>query len=267
MRNNLAWGKVNVAHNKFIVAVFNRLPSCVKRFYYRTKLHAWAILHLPRNLNVADTNYTIPAWCWQVAIPCRIDTTRICYEGMSRDQGRMFYEPIEFPKFKEILVGRKIFFDVGANIGYYSYLAVAGGVKQVVAFEFMEEYAAFTRDAFRRNHIPGEVINKGVGNPGAQASYSDPLAGVTGNMLSLDEFAKERGIYPDIMKMDIEGFELDALRNAHEILMRKPAIDISVHPAYLEARGQSAKEVLDLLANYGYRIMWSGGDTYFMKAD
>ncbi len=86
-------------------------------------------------------------------------------------------------------------------------------------------------------------------------------------MLSLDEFAKEHGIYPDIMKMDIEGFELDALRNAHEILMRKPAINISVHPAFLEARGQSSKEVLDLLANYGYRIIWRSAETYFMKAD
>ena len=179
----------------------------------------------------------------------------------------MFYEPGEVPYFKELLVGRKIFFDVGANIGYYSYLAAAGGVDRIVAFEFMKEYAKFTKASFKRNHIPGEVINKGVGSPGARASYSDPLAGVCGNMLSLDEFAKEQGIYPDIIKMDIEGFELDALRNAHEILIRKPVLDISIHSSFLEARGQSTGQVLDLLAEYGYRIIWSGEDTYFMRAD
>lgn len=69
------------------------------------------------------------------------------------------------------------------------------------------------------------------------------------------------------MRSPVITIELDAMRNAHEILMRKPGIDISVHPSFLEARGQSAKQVLDLLSNYGYRTIWSGGDTYFMKAD
>ena len=156
---------------------------------------------------------------------------------------------------------------MGANIGFYSYLAAAGGVKKIVAFEFMKEYASFTQEAFQRNQIPGEVINKGVGNPNQEAKYSDPLAIVSGELLSLDEFAKNHDTYPDIMKMDIEGFELDALKNAHEILLRKPALDISIHPAFLKSRGQSAEEVLDLLAGYGYRIIWSGGDTYFMRAD
>jgi len=251
----------------FLRAAFNLLPSFVKRFYYRLKLKAWAILRLPRYLNVADTNLTIPAWCWQVAIPCRIDTTQVCYTGMRRDKARMFYEPIEFPFFKELLVGRQVFFDVGANIGFYSYLAAAGGVKKIVAFEFMKEYASFTKKAFQRNQIPGEVVNKGVGNPNQEARYSDPLAGVTGELLSLDEFAKNHDTYPDILKMDIEGFELDALRNAHEILLRKPAVDISLHPAFLEARGQSADQVLELLASYGYRTIWSGDNTYFMRAD
>ena len=244
-------------------SVFNRfLP-----FYYRLKLEMWAILRLPKYLHVADTDYTIPARCWQVAIPCRIDTTQICYQGMGRDKARMFYEPIEFPFFNELLVDRQVFFDVGANIGFYSYLAAAGGVKKIVAFEFMKEYASFTQEAFQRNQIPGEVINKGVGNPNQEAKYSDPLAIVSGELLSLDEFAKNHDTYPDIMKMDIEGFELDALKNAHEILLRKPALDISIHPAFLKSRGQSAEEVLDLLAGYGYRIIWSGGDTYFMRAD
>lgn len=248
-------------------AAFNRLPLPVKKFYYRLKLKAWAVFRLPQYLYVADTDFTIPARCWQVAIPCRIDTTKICYTGMRRDKARMFYEPIEFPFFKELLVGRQVFFDVGANIGFYSYLAAAAGVKKIVAFEFMQEYASFTKRAFERNKIPGEVINKGVGNPNQKAMYSDPLAGVSGELLSLDEFAKNHDTYPDIMKMDIEGFELDALRNAHEILLRKPTIDISIHPDYLADRGQSDREVLDLLTKYGYRIIWSGGDTYFMRAD
>lgn len=251
----------------FLRSVIKSLPSSVQRLYYRIKLQLWAVFHLPQYLYVADTDIIIPARCWQVAIPCRIETTQICYTGLKRDIARMFYEPMEYGRFNELLAGRQVFFDVGANIGFYSYLAAAGGIKRIVAFEFMKEYACFTRCVFQRNKIPGEVINKGVGSPNQMAKYSDPLAGVFGELLSLDEFAKMHDVYPDILKMDIEGFELDALKSAHEILSRKPVIDISLHPAYLKARGQSADEVLKLLAGYGYRILWEGDNTYFMRAD
>jgi FkbM family methyltransferase len=243
------------------------LPGEVKKYYYRAKLTLWAWFYLPKILYVADSEVAIPARCWQVAIPCRIDTTQILYEGRKRDRGRMFYEPVEAPYFKELLIGRKTFFDVGANIGYYSYLAAAAGVKRIVAFEFMREYAKFTSEAFKLNHVPGEVINRGVGKPGEETSYSDPLAGVSGPTLSLDEYARENNVYPDIIKMDIEGYELDALRNAHEILVRKPVIDISIHSSFLVGRGQSAEDVLNLLEKYGYRTIWSGDDTYFMRAE
>ena len=240
--------------------IFDAILWYVKHCYYRLKLRLWAVTHLPRFLFIADTNYSIPAWNWQTAIPSRTATTKI-------KERSMFYEPVELPKFKELIKGRKIFFDVGTNIGYYSYFAAANGVQKIVAFEFMRDYAAFAADGFRRNGIPGVVVNRGVGLPNEKTSYSDPLASTQGTTISLDEYAKETGVYPDVIKMDIEGYELDALRNAHEILKRKPVIDISVHDSFLAARGQSSKEVLDLLASYGYRVLWSGGDTYFMRTD
>lgn len=243
------------------------LPPSVKKYFYRAILKIWAILHLPKYLFVADTNILLPAWYWQVAIPARIDTTQISYTGMKRNRGKYFYEPIEAPHFKDLLKGRKIFFDVGANIGYYSYLAAASGVEKIVAFEFMEEYASFTRKVFEIKSIQGDVINRGVGNPAEQTRYFDPTASVAGKTISLDEFSKENNIYPDIMKMNIEGYELDTLRNVHEILLRKPTIDISIHPRFLEDRGQNVQQLLDLLAGYGYKIIWVVCDTYFMRAD
>ena len=81
----------------------------------------------------------------------------------------------------------------------------------------------------------------------------------------LDEFCKAHNIFPDIIKMDIEGFELDALKAMNNVLSKRPALDISIHSAYLEQRGQSEKEVLELLLKYGYEIIWARGGTYFMK--
>ncbi|ALA59895.1 hypothetical protein NITMOv2_3503 [Nitrospira moscoviensis] len=231
------------------------------------KLTLWAFLYLPKMLYVGNTQIALPARCWQVAIPCRTDTTLIQYEGRNRNVGRMFYEPGEVPYFMKLAAGKKVFFDVGANIGFYSYLASAAGVQRIVAFEFTKEYASFTKNTFVRNGIPAEVINRAVGSPGQETHYSDPLVRASGKALSLDEYARENNLYPDLIKMDIEGYELDALRNAHEILSRKPALDISIHSSFLANRGQSVDEVLNLLKQYGYKIIWSGSDTYFMRAD
>lgn len=236
----------------------------MRRAYYRAKLTLWAIFNLPKYLHIGNTDFKIPAHNWMVAIPARIDTTEVRYFGRHRSFARYFYEPIEYQYFMEIVRGKKVFFDVGANIGWYSFIAADAGVERIVAFEFMKEYADFTSANFRRENIPGTVVNKGTGNPTEAADYADPLARISGELISLDEYAKANNIWPDIMKMDIEGFELDALRNAHEILLRKPALDISLHDKWLEDRGQSAGEVLELLSSYGYKTIWQGGGTYFM---
>jgi FkbM family methyltransferase len=197
-----------------------------------------------------------------------IDDTEVRYVGRFRNRGRYFYEPIDYPFFLQIVNGKKVFFDVGSNIGWYSFLAADAMVERIVAFEFMKEYADFTRANFIRNNIPGTVVNKGVGNPKQHANYSDPLANIGGSLISLDEYAEENNLWPDIIKMDIEGFELDALKNAHKILLKKPALHISLHDPFLKERGQSEDEVLELLRNYGYKSIWGGSDhTYFMVAD
>lgn len=230
---------------------FSNIVWTLKCWYYRLKLTLWAIMHAPRKLYIAGTHYFVPAWHWQVAIPLRTETTQL--RG-----NRIFYEPAEAPHFRELLKGRTVFYDVGANIGYYSYLAAENGIKSIVAFEFTPAYSSFVKKGFEINKIPGVVVACGVGNPG---EYS-----ASGKLISLDAYAKETGVYPDVIKMDIEGYELDALRNAHEVLLRKPAIDISIHPLFLKNRRQSEKEVLNLLAGYGYRVVWSGSGTYFMEA-
>jgi hypothetical protein len=236
----------------------------LRRAYYRGRLTLWAIFNLPEYLHIGNTDFKIPAHNWMVAIPARIDTTEVRYFGRHRDFARYFYEPIEYEYFMEIVRGKKVFFDVGANIGWYSFIAADAGVERIVAFEFMKEYADFTSANFRRENIPGTVVNKGAGNPTEAAEYSDPLARISGELISLDEYSKANNIWPDIVKMDIEGFELDALRNAHEILLRKPALDISLHDRWLADRGQSESEVLELLSSYGYKTIWQGGGTYFM---
>lgn len=248
-----------------MLTILRKTPGI--KFYYRLKLALWAFFHLPRKLKIANTKYEFSAHNWQVAIPCRTDSTLLQYEGRFRNIARMIYEPNELPQFEQMIKDKKCFFDVGANIGYYSHIAAANGVKNIIAFEFMPEYSNFLSKSFKSNRITATLVNRGVGDPTTSLLYGDPLASHTTNKLvSLDQFAKEHNLYPDIMKIDIEGAELDALKHAHEILSKKPDLDISIHPVFLREKGQTEQEVLSLLEKYGYKVLWTASDTYFMSA-
>lgn len=244
------------------------IPNVFLIFYHRARLYQWARKNLPKRLYIADTDYQIPGWAWQVAIPCTIDTTQIHYTGSNRQTARMFYEPIELPLFKKMISGKRVFFDVGSNIGYYCCIAASMGVEQVFGFEFTKGYATFSQqNVISKNNISGKIYNIGIGEQGCNSTYSDPLNVTHGKMTSLDGLAEELGLFPDAIKIDIEGFELDALRGAAKVLSRLPDLDISIHAEFLEERGQSAQEVLDLLSRYGYKTLWSQGDTYFMSCN
>ena len=73
----------------------------------------------------------------------------------------------------------------------------------------------------------------------------------------LDELAKSYGFEgASVMKIDIEGFELNALRSAGVLLKSKAIrnIVLEIHPAHLAALHQTAEEVIQLLERYGYSI-------------
>jgi hypothetical protein len=65
--------------------------------------------------------------------------------------------------------------------------------------------------------------------------------------ITLDTLVAECGFVPDVVKIDIEGWEVEALGGAANLLSsRKPSLIIEVHSADLE------KECLVLLADHDY---------------
>lgn len=62
-------------------------------------------------------------------------------------------------------------------------------------------------------------------------------------------------IKPDLIKMDIEGYEPRALAGATETLADRPAMFVEVSHDLLLSQGSSAQELLDLLTGLGYRLV------------
>ena len=71
---------------------------------------------------------------------------------------------------------------------------------------------------------------------------------------SLDAEARARGVWPDVVKIDVEGFEAEVLRGAGEVLARRPILFLELHMDVLERRGIAPRTLVEQVAAHGYHF-------------
>jgi FkbM family methyltransferase len=136
--------------------------------------------------------------------------------------------------------GSSVIFDVGANLGIFSLAALAGSPRATVfAFEPTPEIATRLRENARINSLGSlEVIELGVSSASGEAALKRLGLGGKNNegmnyisvdegtpsgevvkTTTLDEFCETHSVDRiDMLKIDIEGHEHEALRGAHALL-------------------------------------------------
>ncbi len=158
----------------------------------------------------------------------------------------------------------EVFFDLGANLGSFSIpLAVRGA--HVHAFELLYANLDHMAKSVARNRLsnmslvlaalwdsPGAVGFAGYSAWGTV--YGDTCTYVA--TLTLDDYVRSRQLARvDVMKIDIEGSEKQALRGAAQLLERDhPDIVIECNVLACGNNGYSYQELLALLAQRGYRF-------------
>jgi FkbM family methyltransferase len=156
--------------------------------------------------------------------------------------------------------------DLGANIGYYS-LLLSGLCKRVYAFEPSRPTFKLLEHNIKLNKISNIIpINKAVGKSHAfmELNYNIRGCGESSfvdhqkwqsekekvEMIKLDEFFRDKP-KPDFIKMDIEGWEEEAIdggrsvfKNAsvivfenNEVLLKRKNRPVYAVPRYLEGLG------------------------------
>ncbi len=117
-------------------------------------------------------------------------------------------------------------FDVGAQIGYDALVLAHLTGSAVISFEADATLAEGLKKTFAVNGDVGALIT----------SRHATIARATGaNTLALDDVAYGEGFVPGIVKIDIDGGELDALLGSERILREaRPHIVVETHSIELE---------------------------------
>lgn len=162
-----------------------------------------------------------------------------------------------------MLAPGQVMFDLGANVGFYTLLAArrVGPGGRVVAFEPLEGNVAYLRRHLRRNAVANvEVIQAAVADRPGTARFAPHRSNAMGRLsdsgdlevpvVSLDALFEAGSLpRPDVLKIDIEGAELRALRGAERLLRTaRPCILLATHGPELR------QACCDLLRGLGYVV-------------
>ena len=174
---------------------------------------------------------------------------------------------------KNIIKENLIFFDLGAHYGWFS-LLVSNLLPNSKIYAFEPDPNVLK--ILERNKRPNiEIINKAVSDKeGKIKFYSRPLlsSGISTlniesenlafkeipyqeievESITLDNFCFENNIYPDFVKIDVEGAEEMVLRGSQEILKNyNPIIAIEI---WFKPFSDVYKNSIEILKNFGYKM-------------
>lgn len=163
-----------------------------------------------------------------------------------------------------------VFYDVGANAGYFCLVAskMMKGKGKIFAFEAEPDVTSRLRSTMERNALAGVTVvekavwsesgtvkfERGLGSPDRLVGHVTAGDGngsgdcVTVPAISLDDFVRTASP-PDVVKCDVEGAETEVFRGAANLLAtRRPKVICEVHSP------ENLEEVRAIFERNHYRV-------------
>jgi FkbM family methyltransferase len=183
------------------------------------------------------------------------------------------YEEEEVSVFKQLLCGKKLFYDIGGNIGFYAvYAAMENPDLFVETFEPMPKMFSTLVKNIEINCLNERVHANNFGFSDSQGlvnfyiypyggtnasmknvSNSDEAREVSAQVLRLDDFLKDKKQAPDIIKCDVEGAEKLVLMGGLEtIRQNRPVIFFEILRKWSAKFNYHPNDILKALRELGY---------------
>ena len=189
------------------------------------------------------------------------------------------------------LDANSVFLDIGAHIGFFSlFAAQVLRVKRVEAFEALPRNQALFEENRELNRLENVVLHRcaisdhdGVIEfyvPIAEPSHGALFPGgelggrwhgastkpIEAQVRSVDSVLGKHSSDVTAVKLDIEGFELEALRGMRELLVAsRPWVLVEVNRILLELRGIDPRQIFDLMRDLGFDAYKLAGGTGDIK--
>lgn len=188
------------------------------------------------------------------------------------------YNQFETVALKRIFSVGDVVIDVGAFIGYYTLLAgkLIGSKGKVFSFEPSPAHFDSLNKNILRNKLRNiKTFNLSVSNKKGVVSFYEAGSGsslikeeaethigkkiipIQSKAVTLNDFVKKEKIkHADFIKIDVEGWDLQVLKGASNLLRGKDAPDVMVEvfDVVLKRGGSSAIEVLAYMKSFGYAV-------------
>lgn len=194
---------------------------------------------------------------------------------------RGMYEEGNVKLFAKLVKPGMTLVDVGANVGLYTVVGahLVGPQGRVIAFEPQEDLLSILQQNIVRNLLTnvrtmplalgaqeqaGQLFQVSSLNDGQATLQLGPGENHVGTpaavrVRTLDGVLAELGAAKvDVMKIDVEGAELQVLRGSTQLLASSPPRFIFFEGIddYLQRFGDTLAELLDLLNAHRYRLYW-----------
>lgn len=227
-----------------------------------------------------------------IVAPARLASGTILYVDLANTVGRSIWLRGDYSAEAPIvdlvsanLTAGDVFLDVGANVGIFSVIAGqrVGETGRVHSFEPLPRLAALLRRTVAANGLTNvSVVEAAVGRTSGRVSmaampdsaYSHVIEGATAidgghggwrpiavRSVTLDEYVEQIvGRTPRLIKMDIEGSEIEAVDGARRILSGDDAPDVicEVGEPHLARFGHTPTELFERFRSMGYRAIHPG---------
>ncbi|MCL4870648.1 MAG: FkbM family methyltransferase [Anaerolineae bacterium] len=192
-------------------------------------------------------------------------------------EGRRWREGRDYQLLSHLAIDKRCIFDVGANIGIASLIMGKSILSegQIYAFEASEEACRIAQENFRLNGLAKriQIVNALVLSPSKQvqdffwSGASGGASTISGYMghnhaikkagLSLDQFAQQQNVRPDMIKVDVEGAEGDVISGMRWLFQEtKPLVVVELHSWEAMTVAGNAAAILSVLKQVNYKMVY-----------
>jgi FkbM family methyltransferase len=223
---------------------------------------------------------------WKDELVIQSDGLKLCYSTRSSVAKQWFYpryasgndlhEPPISHLIRSRLTANSTFYDVGANVGFFTVLAAKiciGSNGSVHAFEVDPSLIPLIEESLHLNETGSVYINCAAcadqvgnlvsfgavqaNNPSTNQVATAPgglsgRVGVQAVTITLDHYWSKSGASPDLIKIDVEGAE--ALTVPHMLQLvsnHRPELILEVHPSQVREFGAKPRDLIHMLQDAG----------------